>query len=372
MTILLHHVGSLGDSIVTIPALRAVRAEWPSARLVLLHDVEHTSRPERAPASAVFGATGLVDECLPYARDLRGAALAREALRIWWTIRRLAPAAAIFLGPSQRAPSAIRRDAAMYRSAGVPRLIGFHVCPAGSSTGPVDRGAPHEAVRKLERLQRDGIARARTLDWFALPLLPPDPAATAAVDAWLSAHDASARRLVAVAPETLMTSKLWPAARFVELGRRIVAEGWCPVLVGTGHGDGAAADWVVQWGGGLDAAGKWTVPQSTALLERCAAYVGVDSGVAHLAAAVGCPTVVLTSGRADLGQWDPLGDGHVVLRHRTTCEGCAAVTCAVDGHPCMTGLSVDAAFSALVSVLADASARQPGMPTQRVAAPPSS
>ncbi len=351
MTILVHHVGSLGDTIVTIPALRALRAEWPEARIVLLHDAGSMARPEAAPSSAVLRATTLVDEFVPYARHRRGVALALEVARVWRAILRLAPWAAVFVGPSQRAPSAIRRDRAMYRLAGVRRLYGFGLGPPARADEAQDGSRAHEAVRKLERLARDGVASAIDPRWLVPPLVDVEAADLRLVDTWLDEVAAPSGRLVAVGPETLMASKLWPPASFVDIGRRLLANGWCPVLVGSGHGEGAGNDWVQQWGGGLDAAGRWSVPESAALLSRCRSYVGVDSGVAHLAAAVTCPAVVLTSGRADIGQWNPLGPGHIVLRHRTPCEGCGERVCPVAGHPCMTGLSVDDAWAALTRVL---------------------
>lgn len=364
MTILVHHVGALGDSLITIPALRAVRAEWPRARIVMLHDATSRDAAARSAPRAVFESSGLVDAFEPYVRHLSAPDLVRELARVWWTVRRLAPSAAVFVGPSARAASALRRDRALFWSAGVRRLHGFHPCDAALGGGGVQRGAGHEAVRKLQRLARDGITRAGDTQWLRLPLIDPAPDDRNAVDAWLRDSHAPLDRLVAIGPETAMPAKLWPEDRFVELGTRLVRAGWCPVLVGSGDGPGAARGWVDRWGPGFDAAGRWPVPATAALLARCRAYVGVDSGVAHLAAAVGCRAVVLTSGRADLDQWSPLGSGHVVLRHRTPCEGCAAVECPEPGHPCMTAITVDEAWAATLRVL-DADDVPSGEPADR-------
>ncbi len=320
MTILVHHVGSLGDSIVTIPALRALKAEWPDARLVLLHDGGSPTRPQAVPSSVVFGATSLISEFVPYGRHYRGAALARELVRVWQIIRRLRPWAAVFVGPSERAASALRRDKALYWLAGARRFYGFRAAAADGERA-IDGRRGHEAQRKLDRLADDGICSATDPRLLVPPLLDIAAADRITVDGWLDTIGATRDRLVAVGPETLMAAKLWPKIRFVEVGRRLLANGWQPVLVGSGRGEGAAGDWVAEWGGGHDAGGRWSVGESAALLARCRAFVGVDSGVAHLAAAVARPTVVLTSGRADIGQWDPLGTNHTVLRHRTPCEG---------------------------------------------------
>jgi ADP-heptose:LPS heptosyltransferase len=299
-----------------------------------------------SPARVLEG-TGLVDRFLPYARDLRGPALLAELWRVWRSVRALAPQAAVFVGPSERDASALRRDRALLRSAGIRRFVGFGAAPA-SPAG--------EGLRKLARLAQDGVAAAGDRSWLTPPFLPVAPADLAAVDAWLDALPAPRGRLIAIAPETRMAAKLWPAERFAEVGRRFVADGWWPILLGAGVGPGAATGWVERWRGGVDAGGRWDVPHSAALLSRCALYVGVDSGLAHLAAAVECPAVVLTSGLFEPGQWDPLGDGHTVLRHRTPCERCRASECPVAGHPCMTGLSIDEVWAAVQRSLAAAAA----------------
>jgi hypothetical protein len=67
--LLVHHTGSLGDTILTIPALRAVRAEWLDHHVILLTTAG--SRP--LTARAVLGGDVLVDEFLEYARGGRTA-----------------------------------------------------------------------------------------------------------------------------------------------------------------------------------------------------------------------------------------------------------------------------------------------------------
>ncbi|MEO5822486.1 MAG: glycosyltransferase family 9 protein [Vicinamibacteraceae bacterium] len=347
MTILVHHIGALGDTIVTIPALRAVRAAWPAADVVMLHDAPRRPGPGVVSPARVLEGTGLVDRFLPYARDLGGPALVAELWRVWRSVRALAPAAAVFVGPSERDASALRRDRALLRSAGVRRFVGFGAAP---------RSPAGEGLRKLARLAQDGVATAADASWLSLPFLTVTPADLAAVDTWLDEMQAPRGRLIAIAPETRMNAKLWPAERFAEIGRRLVERGWWPILIGAGVGPGSAGGWVERWRGGGDAGGRWDVPHSAALLSRCALYVGVDSGLAHLAAAVRCRTVVLTSGLFELGQWDPLGDGHTVLRHRTPCERCRVSECPVAGHPCMTGLSIDCVWDAVQRGLATAAA----------------
>jgi lipopolysaccharide heptosyltransferase I len=90
--------------------------------------------------------------------------------------------------------------------------------------------------------------------------------------------------------------KAWPEARWVELARRVAAEGLRPILLG-GSGEAAMADRITggqEAGGGVaNLTGKTTVRVLASVLARCAVVVGGDSGPTHLAVAVGTPVVGL-------------------------------------------------------------------------------
>jgi ADP-heptose:LPS heptosyltransferase len=61
----------------------------------------------------------------------------------------------------------------------------------------------------------------------------------------------------------------------------------------------------------------------------------------HLAASVGVPCVIPFAGFAPAGVWFPQGDKNQIVYHRTHCAGCRLEQCNVEGHPCMTSLTVE-------------------------------
>ncbi len=90
--------------------------------------------------------------------------------------------------------------------------------------------------------------------------------------------------------------KEWPLDWFADVGRFLISEKKCSVLVlgARGREEGLAADLVGRLGrGAYDFAGKTPVRTLLALLKRCILYVGNDSGPTHLAAAAACPTVAI-------------------------------------------------------------------------------
>ncbi|MEZ5288451.1 MAG: hypothetical protein R2712_27315 [Vicinamibacterales bacterium] len=247
----------------------------------------------------------------------------------------------MFVGPSERSASAIRRDRRILGSAGVRGLVGFHAIE------PLP--GEHEALRKLRRLEDDGIAVDRA-DALAAPLLPVDDGASRRVEARLTARGETPGRLVAIGIGTRMRSKLWPANRFIEIGARLVASGHVPVVMGGASERASAEAMVSAWGKGLASAGC-TASRTARRCWRRARRTSVWTPVRRTwrrpsAAARWCSTVVAP--RADNG---PAGGNPVVLRHMVPCEGCLLPECPVNGHPCMHGLDVDRVWHALAGVL---------------------
>jgi ADP-heptose:LPS heptosyltransferase len=98
--------------------------------------------------------------------------------------------------------------------------------------------------------------------------------------------------------------KCWPAARFAEVARRLQR----PVVAVEGPADGEACREFLAEAGGVrvERASGLTIPQLAGLLAGCGVLVGNDSGVSHLSAALGVPTVAVF-GPTDPAVWAPRG-----------------------------------------------------------------
>jgi len=90
------------------------------------------------------------------------------------------------------------------------------------------------------------------------------------------------------------------------------------------------------------------LPLLAAILSRCRLYVGNDSGVTHLAAAVGVPTVAIF-GPTDPDVWAPRGPGVRVVRAATPCAPCAPPQRqACQQRACLEAVSVQAVLDAII------------------------
>ncbi len=105
------------------------------------------------------------------------------------------------------------------------------------------------------------------------------------------------RTLVALGPTANWAGKVWPAARFAAAFEALLPHlpGALPVvLAGPGAAEHAMAQGVLdRLPGAIDLRGRLSLPEVAACLQRCRLFVGNDSGLMHLAAASGVPTLGL-------------------------------------------------------------------------------
>ena len=123
--------------------------------------------------------------------------------------------------------------------------------------------------------------------------------------AWFDAADAArmagiAGRFLALGPSANWHHKVWPAERFIALARALTGPGGAlaghgiVVLGGPGEAEAAmVAPVLAGLPGAVDLVGRLSLPEAAALLARASLYIGNDSGLMHLAAAAGAPTLGL-------------------------------------------------------------------------------
>jgi heptosyltransferase-3 len=349
--ILVYQIGSIGDTVVSIPALKTIRRNFGSdVEICLLHEI----RPGRpTPADLLTGAVE-IDRFIGYSwADTIGKKLI-SAVRLWWRLRQERFQAVVNLGPGERSSSNLKRDAFFFRLSGISRRIGFHPFSNQNLYDLDDHGlAPHEAWLRIERLRLDGLDAKLELD-LTKPFLNPPVRFANEAKTWLSERRSVTKLpLVAICPGCKQPANMWPVERFIELGQRLVQQGGVELIVVGGPAELEVARRMVEvWGTGLNAAGVFPLLGAAALLSECAFVVGLDTGTTHLAAAQGVPCVALYGCREEPGRFYPLGKGHIVLRHPVPCAGCRIIEspCTTVGHPCMTGITVDEVWQAIQNI----------------------
>jgi heptosyltransferase-3 len=350
LTVLVFRIGQLGDSLVSLPALRAIRTAHPDARLVLLTDCHVGSTA--VTSWEVLGPAKLFDDV----RYLRVPSRIRDLAEASREIRRLGPSRLYYLPPMPRSRWQAARDWVFFRLAcGIPDLVGLR------ATGPYPV-RDHSGMLLPLKKESD-----RLLAWIA-PDLPrpfsgrgawrirPGADVTAKIARLIDAAGFGGQRIVAVCPGSKMPATQWPEDRFAEMGLRLLKR--FPdvrlLVLGAPHerplGDRLCAGWGAR---AKNFAGDLAIWESAAALERCHLYIGNDTGTMHLAASVGTPCVAIFSARDNPGKWEPAGEGHTVLRHDVPCAGCVLTVCVDHDLACLKGISVDQVLDAASARLAE-------------------
>jgi heptosyltransferase II len=322
----------LGDTVMAVPALRSLRAARPDARVVLV-----------GPWATLLAGQGLADVLVPYARSWAA------RLGKWDELRAMRAAAVILLPNSFEAALA-----AWYWKA--RRRVGFD---AGGRrpllTDAIAMPAPreHQAdeyARVMARLDVEVADRVPRLQPPSEDCGERDEAGGLLREAGVREGDGA---LVGVhLGAAYGPSKRWPAERVAELCRALRARGDVALLLGTGE-DFDTAERIARETAARSLVGRDRPELLPALLSRLDALVCGDTGVGHLAAALGTPVVALF-GPTDPRLSAPRGSVRV-LAHPVPCAPCFYRTCPIE-HPCLRGLTA----AEVAAVLAPRSRRAYG------------
>jgi heptosyltransferase-3 len=263
--------GALGDLLLLRPTIDALQRGGHAVALLA----------PSGPAAALVGSgPGDVVEALPWESAMFAGLLADGGLE------------------DETAAERIRRyDAALVysRSASLARNLGRLVPMVLQHDPEPPAGGPHAAEWLASCLPAIGVPAAD----IAAPILAPsedDQARAQALAADLPP------RFLAIHPGSGSPGKNWPAARFAALVESFGAARW---LLVSGPADEAATAFLETLPGAC-VARDLPLRVLAALLARAGAYVGNDSGITHLAAASGAPTIALF-GATDPRLWAPIG-----------------------------------------------------------------
>lgn len=336
---------ALGDMLCAVPALRALRAHAPGARITLIGLAWAQSFVERYAA--------YVDELLPFPGfpgypeqegampeflDFLRAARERRfdlAIQLHGS-GELTNRIVALLGAKRVAGFVENRGQTTFSN---PRNAQANCCAErkmwsdpGFLSWPDDL---NEVRRHLALMTRLGVPlRGEHLE---LPITWTD------WELWEEVsrrHRLFAGEFVCIHPGARLRSRRWPAARFAELGAALARDGWRVAITGSRGEAALTAGIAARIPGAIDLTGETTLGSLAALLSKAALLVCNDTGVSHVAAAVGAPSVVVASG-SDVRRWRPLDERlHPVLWHDMPCRPCAHDACPV-GHGCALAVPVE-------------------------------
>jgi ADP-heptose:LPS heptosyltransferase len=340
----IYRIGNVGDTMCAVPAMRAIRRAYPAAHLTLVTSPGNT------------GSVG--------ARELLEGASWLDSIVVYHAEGIASPAGRWKLIGEMRArnfdvwielPVVAATFATLLRNMFVARLAGarwgfgwrYDRLRLFAQAQSEHLAFPNEVERLLEVLLAAGITSSpRDLE-FEL-----NDSDRRGVSDLFERMQLGACEIISFAPGAKADPNRWPASHFIEVGRSLAARKLAIIVLG-GDGDAALCERVANSIGpsAINLAGKTTLRASCEVLARSLMLVCNDSGVQHLAAAVGTPCVSLFSRRDFPGKWWPYGARHEVLWSRVPCHTCFLDHCPRDNE-CIKLISVGEVIAAIDRVLA--------------------
>ena len=155
--------------------------------------------------------------------------------------------------------------------------------------------------------------------------------------------------LIAIHPGAGIATKRWPAERFSSLITKIL-EKYKIKIVLVGSNEEKDLLKLPDFGQNLvNLAGETNIKQLAALLKRCSLFIGGDSGVMHIASAVGIPIVAIWGGQNKPSHWKPLLDTAIIVHKEVDCSPCGLTAC--KDLKCLNDISIEDVFIAVTKQL---------------------
>jgi lipopolysaccharide heptosyltransferase II len=334
--ILVVRLRSIGDTVLTTPALYALKRFLPRARVDVL--VEDWVAP-------VFDGFEYVDEVITLARN-NTTARARLARRLRAT--RYDVAYNLHGGTTATL---------LTRASGAKHRVGYanyqyarlhqHLAPSSSLLW--GREKTHSVEQQLA-----------LLGWTGVPVTDRPPTHLAVtrdreIVSRLAAEGLSETTpFVLLHPAAAFATKQWATAGFARVAEAAASRGLASVAITTEKEAGIAAELKRSSTVSIVSLTNLSLPDVTALAARARVFVGNDSGIAHIAAAVETPAVVIF-GSSNVDHWRPWSKAPaVVVREELECQPCHGYFCEKFAQPeCIKRVPVEKVLAAMDRVLTE-------------------
>jgi len=318
--ILIRATNWVGDAVMSLPALQAIRRRFPTAHIAIL------AKPWVAD---LYARESIADELILYS--------GKTAWRMGRELRARGFDCAILLQNAFEA-------AWIAWLASIPVRIGYNRDGRGMllthAVGVPKRGEipRHERFYYLELLRRAGLIDA----------LPESDAIRLA-----GRTKAPAQRVIGVSPGAAYgTAKRWLPERFAEAASGLAARRGASIALFGSESERALCAEVAERLNGCNVtnyAGRTTLAQFMELAAGCELFLTNDSGAMHVASALGVPTVAIF-GATDDAATGPTGANARVIREPVECSPCLLRECPID-HRCMTRVSAGRVVEAALQLL---------------------
>jgi predicted lipopolysaccharide heptosyltransferase III len=334
--VLLIRLRSIGDTVLTTPSLFALRRFLPQAQIdILLEDW----------VAPVLAGSSDVDNIVTFQRGSK-----RDRLHASRAIRKTRYDVVFNLHGGTTATL-------MTRASGAKHRVGFahyqyrhlhnHLAPPSPELWGRDK--LHSVEQQLALLGWTGVPVS---DRPPTRLAVTEEAANKVLQYLREAGVAENRPFAVIHPAASYATKQWAVEKFARIAEELLARNITPVAIAAAHEAQIVSALVQEARSPLAGLNNLSLPEVTALTSRARVFVGNDSGIAHIAAAAGAPTVVIF-GSSNVTHWRPWSSqANEVVREELPCQPCHGYFCAEFEQPeCIVRVPVERVVGAMDRVL---------------------
>ncbi len=330
--ILLIQLGDIGDVVLTIPTIKALKENYPSAEIFVLLRNYALELIEGCPwvdgVISVKKDKGKLRDEICYQKDLL-LGLRRKGFELAIDLRAGTRGAIVsFLSGASFRVGRYRGDGRLWRNRLFTHLI-----------EPENESCEYSALHNLNILAP-----------LELRIEDTSPELTVTKEKERIAADILRRQkvplerpIIAIHPFSRWGYKEWPIGNYIELINDIGSRYGVSIVI-TGPDDERDRAAEIVKGSKIDVyslAGKTSIAELVAVLKRCSLLIGIDSAAVHIAAAVGIPTVTIF-GPSSPVNWAPRGKQHCVIYKDLPCVPCRKKGCDnSEVSQCLDELSVE-------------------------------
>ena len=341
-TVIIFRIGSLGDTVVALPAFHHIRRAEPDAKIVLLTNIPTDGGVKAASSYQVLAGSGLVDDYAEY-RPPRNRA---DVVWLARYFRREQARRLYYLMPTRTLVQRVR-DRVFFSLSGISDIRGLAVSGYHDQRRLRADGASweSESLRLLRMV--GGETEGYTRENFDLRLTVLEKARATEVLAPLGGCPYLLVSLGTKLPVKDWGDDNWHIA-LAQLSPRLPRTAL--VLIGSADEYARCDRLASSWNGKvLNLCGKLTPRESGAVAAGAVSFLGHDSGPAHLAAAAGAKVVTIFSARHLPGIWFPFGNEAGALYERTPCFNCGLNVCEKEAMRCIRAITPHRVISTVLS-----------------------
>ncbi len=330
--ILIRATNWIGDAIMTTPAVRTIRRNFPEAEIsILVHPW----------VADVFNASPYIDHIIPYQKKSVHSGL-RGIRRLSRELKRQNFDLAVLLQNAFEA-------ALIVKLAGIPLRLGYSrdcrgILLSHAIALKKERKTIHQVHYYQGLLADAGLKPGPDKLFLKISQKDKDSAAR-----FIKAQDGP---LIGLNPGAAYgPAKRWPAEKYADLAYRVERNYQARVMVfGTDDDRQTAAVIARRCKNIIDLTGRTSLAEAMALIEQCRVFVTNDSGLMHVAAALNTPLAVIF-GSTNPVTTGPFSKNNIILRRPLPCSPCMKTHCQQNNFACMNNIGVKDVLTAVDTLL---------------------